>query len=255
LRGALRVVSRLVGNLEVPKMASDEAMKIFLKENVSSDLLYVFTDSAVPLKQQFDLGQKGFTTLRLFSGMDDNRAGIRLALESEVGLNVATAGHRLIISTIVSAWEVSREQLTKEVQLRAEAKALNVQRPIGVLERASMKKLVMDKIGKFPSSETPSADYLASKIEELEVDEPCAGPLDEVVSQDDAEASSLTSAQPVQGLGMVHLVRRKVKILPPQNPEQFRLRMRTECHLHMMLAVKYTNRPWLSGIDPVQWGR
>ena len=53
------MVFKLVGNLEVPKMASDEAMKIFLKANVSSDLLYVFTDSAVPLKQQYDLGQEG----------------------------------------------------------------------------------------------------------------------------------------------------------------------------------------------------
>jgi hypothetical protein len=233
---------------------SDDDRKAYLKEKGASDLLYVFTDSQVPLVQQYDLVMKGYATLRLFSGLEDTRAEMRTALKDEMGLDPATAGNRIIIAAIINAWEVSREQLSSEVKLRAEAKALNIQRPVGTLERAQMKKIVMDKVGKFPSSETPSADYLASKMEEVEVDEPMAGPLDEVISQDAAEASSLSANTAIQAMGSVHLVRKKIKILPPQGPEEFRLRMRTECYLHMMLAAKFTNRPWLQGIDQVQWG-
>ena len=31
------------------------------------------------------------------------------------------------------------------------------------------------------------------------------------------------------------------------------MRMRTECNLHLMLAARFTNRPWLVGLNPTSW--
>ncbi len=51
------------------------------------------------------------------------------------------------------------------------------------------------------------------------------------------------------------VLRKKCKVQLPQDPEQFRMRMRVEMNCWTMLATKYTNRGWLKGITPTLWGR
>ena len=109
-------------------MASEEDQKKYLRERASTDLLFLFTEAQVSIKLQYDLVSKGYDTLRKFSGLDDSREKVRAALEPKIGLDPRANGARLAAATVVSAWEIAKEHLAKEVQLKAEAKVLNVQR-------------------------------------------------------------------------------------------------------------------------------
>ena len=73
---------------------------------------------------------------------------------------------------LVARWESSREFTSKEATLRTESKVLQVSRPVGQLERTAMKKAVEATYGKMAPKVTPDADYLSSKLEEVEQDEP-----------------------------------------------------------------------------------
>ena len=190
--------------------------------------------------------------MRLMTGLDETRGGVRTALNAELRLDPATTvNYRLVMATLVSAWEVCTEQLHREVQLRAEAKALNIQRPLGKTERIQMKRLVEVVSGKMPESSTPSGEYLAAKVEGVEADEPLASPLDEVVSMEDLATASVTQANTrpdLLHLAEVHLIKKKLRTQPPQNPEAFRMRLRTEANTWLMLAARFSNRTWLVGL-------
>eukprot|EP00439_Symbiodinium_sp_Y106_P006906 s11981_g1.t1 len=77
-------------------------------------------------------------------------------------------------------------KFVKEIELRAEAKVLGHKRVLQVQERQAMLKAVTDAYGKINEGETPSAEYLATKAEECESNEPLASPLDRISSKKDS---------------------------------------------------------------------
>jgi hypothetical protein len=114
-----------------------------------------------------------------------------------------------------------------------------------------MKKIIEKRIGIIPSSETPSPDYLAAKLEEVEANEPQASQLDEVTSCDDTETLALTANLDISG--RIQVVRKKSKINMPDGPEEFRTRLRVERNAWMFLAAKHVNRNWLHGMTLDTW--
>ena len=230
--------------------AQQQTWREELREKAGSDLIYIFSECRVPLEYQYlILVNAGYGSMRLFASMEETRAGVRKVLEDDFNIKAPLADFRIIAASLIAAWEVTREQLTKETQLRAEAKALNLQRPVGTLERQQMRKVVEDVYGRIPASACPSSEYLAIKIEELEQDEPYASPLDEIISMDDAEASvAFAQVTSIKTFHEAHVVKKKQKVQMPSGPEQFRMRMRTEANCFLMLAAKFTNRPWLTNL-------
>ena len=249
----------MAGGVVVVK-PTDEEMKQKLKEKSSSELLFALSECGVPLKWQHELVVNcGYNCLRLVAGIEETREKVRAAFVDELKVTPDVPNHRLILASLVSSWEVSKEQMHREIQLRAETKALAIRRPVGSTERSQMKRLVEESTGvKMPESSTPSPEYLATKVEEVENDEPLASPLDEVVSMEDAHSASMT--QPSAGsnllhLSEIHLVRRKLKVQLPQTPEAFRMRLRTEANCYLMLSARFTNRSWLSGLAQEDFNR
>ena len=112
------------------------------EKKVGSELAYAMTECGVPLRWQSALADKGFTNLRLVAGLEETRAAVRVALTAELELGDTVPNYRLIMASLISTWEVCKEQLHKEVSLRAETKALQIRRPIGTTERTQMKRLV-----------------------------------------------------------------------------------------------------------------
>ena len=116
-----------------------------------------------------------------------------------------------------------------------------------------MKRAVEVITGAIPAGEAPSAEYLSAKTEEVENNIPTASRLDEITSTDDAEA--VTMAASLDLSGRIQIVRRKAKTSLPNNPEDFRMRMRIEMHVWMFLATKHVNRQWLQGMTVAGWNR
>ena len=165
-------------------MATPAEMMAYLNEHCQSDLMFIWTEAEVDLPLQHALAMAGFCTLRKYVGLEDSKQLVRAALVADFGMNVAAqapAGPRarLQLAAGVSAWDISCQQQAREVQIRSEAKALNLTRPVGVQEQGAMKRASVAIHGSIPSYEVPSSDYIALKMEELEHNEPVASQLDD----------------------------------------------------------------------------
>ena len=219
-----------------------------------ADLMYIFEESEVSLRHQWTLVTSGYKNIRRFVGLEESRAGVRTVLMADLGLDpVLVAEDRLQLSILLSAWETAKEQLSHEIQLRAEAKALRQVRPVSNQERISMRRLVEEKYGKLPACEVPAASYLSDKMEEVEQNDPHAAALDEVLSLEDGDEMTLGAG--VDSSGKIHVVRKRQKIKMPATPEEFRRRLRVEGNLWIFLSTKFTNRTWLAGLTPEAFGR
>ena len=153
----------------------------------------------------------------------------------------------------MSSWDIYKLQLERELSLRAEAKTLNVQRPLAIQLRVAMRRSLETIHGRLPASELPSAEYVAAKTEEIEQGEPVASCLDEVTSMEDIEAQSVTANLDLTG--KMQIIKKRGKISLPTDPESFRMRMRVESHTWLMLATKHTNQGFLAGLVRSTWER
>ena len=230
-----------------------EVMLAAINTKATADLLFLLTDTGVHIDQQYDLVEAGYFNIKLFSGMEDDRTKVRAALVLDLQLDPTAVGApgklaRLALAALVTAWESARERLGKETAMRTEAKVHGVPRMVDILERTSMKKAVELLYGTIPLHESPSADYLAHKVEQLEDNDSCASPLDEVSSMTDVDLSAQVSGW--DAAGRSQLFRKRAKGSLPLDPESFRTRLRIERNLWLYLATKYNNRSWLAGLTP-----
>lgn len=236
-------------------MATPDQMREYLA-TIDVDLTWIWSQSEVPLELQYRIAQSSINTLRKFSSLEDDRAKIRAAMAADYALDVnaaAPAGPRArtALAAIVSAWEVAREQMTRDIQVRAESKALNLRKPIGATDRTAMKKALEVRHGRRSAHELPSADYLSLKTEEVEAGEPQASQLDEITSAEDHEDHTLSTM--VDLTGNIKIVKKRQKTAPPDGPESFRARLKIEAYTWIMLSMKHANISYLHGLDRETW--
>ena len=225
----------------------DDVLRTFIMNNADSDLIYLMEDAQLSLALQHKIVTVGFKTLRQFAGMEETRAAVRL-LATSVFEVAAEARNMLAIAQLCSAWESSREFVSRETALRAEAKLQGQPRPLGIPERTAMKRMLEAKFGKTAKEDLPSSTYMAEKLEEVELNEPTASALDEIASAADKEEPTLGAA--LNNLGALMVTRKRSRLAMPVDPEQLRQRLKIECNVWLMLGCKFPNRPWLAGLEP-----
>ena len=228
--------------------------KVALVSTADPELTFIFEEVGMELEWQYAIIKAGYAKLRRFANIDDTRAGAREAIQAATGLDSTSgAPARLAMAIFMDAWETARASAAKDIQIRAEAKAMNQLRPVSVNERLSMRRVIEQLHGKLPDDEVPGPTYLSFKIDEVEQNDPHAAPLDELASLEDSAEFDISLG--VDNLGAFRAMRRKVKITMPTSPEQLRKRLRVEGALWMMLGARFTNRPWLAGLTPEVFGR
>jgi hypothetical protein len=232
-------------------MATQEEMKEFLRTEIASDLTFIWDDVAMPLQLQHTIGQL-YRTVRLFASMADDRPGAR-EMGPDFGQDTASAvlptraAAKAAMAMVVAAWETAKDFVTRETSMRAESKVLQIARPIGRVERKTMRKAVELVQGKLPVKLTPDPDYLSAKLEEVEQDEPRASPLDEVVSVEDSQSMpTLTSALDPQGRVIITKTKSKGKM--PTTTEALRQKLRLEGNTWLMIASKCRHKEYLQDL-------
>ena len=148
--------------------ATPAQMREYVSREMDADLMFIFAEAGVVLQSQFEHATARYNSVRKFSGIDDTRIAVRVALAADLTLDVnaappAGALARQELAALVSSWEVAQEQIKKEIDIRAEARALQLTRPISSQEKLAMRRAAETIMGKLPSHEVPSADYLAAK--------------------------------------------------------------------------------------------
>ena len=233
---------------------TDAEKRTWLATNVESDLTFLWSEAEIDLDVQYRLGAASYTTVRRFVNFADDKPAVRVGLIADFALDpAAAAGNRAILATVLSAWDLAKEQLSREQVMRAEARASRMPRPMSNQEQVSMRRVVERRFGPIPLAEQPSAEYLSTKIEEVESNSPAAARLDEVTSMEHAETQSLQAT--VAPSGNLMVLHKKCKTTMPLDPESFRMRMRIEAHLWLYLAAKFSNRTWLIGLTPSSFSR
>eukprot|EP00435_Cladocopium_sp_Y103_P013515 s1635_g3.t1 len=199
-------------------MATPQERAEWLHNNVDSDLQYVFQESGIGEQVQYNLGQH-YRTMRRFSSIADDRAGLRAALQDDFGMRPDSAANRASIAAVVSAWESSKYAHEEEIKLRQEAKQLGAPRPLPHTDRAAMlRALEQNKGDEIGERDQPSTEYIAQLLEGIEQDEIQAHPLDEVTSRKESQS-------------------------------QLRSKLRLEAHAWLMVASKMKNKVYLRGLE------
>ncbi|CAE7263715.1 unnamed protein product [Symbiodinium sp. CCMP2592] len=212
---------------------------------MDSDLQYVLQEASASLATQCQVARL-HQSRRRFQAIADNREGARTAAR-DFGINPDTPAGRVEVAAIVAAWELAKEYASKEVELRAEAKVLGHRRILQVQERQAMLKAVTDAYGKMNESETPSAEYLATKAEECESNEPLASSLDRISSKKDSQVESLqTSIDPT---GHVRVTKTMQKLEMPHHSEGYRRLMKVEAHAWLCMSARFKAKAWLQGLQ------
>ena len=219
----------------------------WLHANVDSDLQYIWQESGIGEQVQYDLGQH-YRTVKRFSSLADDRAGLRQALTDDFQMRPDSAANRASIAAVVSAWEASKFSHEEEIKLRQEAKSLGAPRPLPHTDRTAMlRALERNQGNEIGEREQPSMDYIALLLEEIEQDEPQAHALDEITSRRDSQTQQLQSS--LDQSGRVRITRQKQKGKLPTNTEELRTKLRLETNAWLMVASKMRNKIYLRNLE------
>lgn len=202
-----------------------------------TDLQYVWEDSAINLDTQYKMAEH-YRSLRVFVSMGDATADIRAAMTNDFRIDpAANAANRAEVARVVAAWNVGKQLHTKETELQAESKVLGMPRILQHSERLAMLKAVETQLGTLADKDTPSAEYLAMKTEEIESGEIVASGLDEMTSKVHKNTSTLQTS--LDQAGHVRVTKTKVKGSMPSTTEEYRQAMKVESTTWLCMAAKF----------------
>ena len=229
-------------------MISPEEKRKRVTDRADVDLQFVLQQSDVDLDTQYAIVEH-FPTLRRFSAMGDSRQDIRDTMQKDFAIDAAAdLQSRATVASVICAWESSKEYVTKETELKTEARVLGLSRVLQQSERRAMLSAVETAYGRQQDAEMPSAEYLAAKMEEAESNEPQASALDEITSAKDSQASSIQSV--VDSSGHLRITKLKSKGKAPCTTEQYRNLLKIEANAWLAVASRHKAKEWLHGITP-----
>ena len=88
-------------------MANAAERAAWVHANLDADLQYIFQEAGMDEEIQYNIGQH-YTSVRRFSALADDRAGVRTALASDFALQSDSAAGRARVAAVVSAWDSAR---------------------------------------------------------------------------------------------------------------------------------------------------
>ena len=83
-------------------MANAAERSAWVHQHVDADLQYIFQEAGMDEEIQYNIGQH-YTSVRKFSAVADDRAGLRQALQNDFTLRSDNAAGRARVASVVSA--------------------------------------------------------------------------------------------------------------------------------------------------------
>ena len=204
-----------------------------LLAKAESELKYHMDDAGVPPEVQKMVYTKGFTSMRLFAGVDETRSEVRAALKDLLPLDyTADATSRQSMALLRAVWEACRLQLSVHEKNKAESKLGVQSRLVQTTEHASMKGAVETWHGSLCDTEIPSKSLLGQKLEQV---------LRDVTSVEDA-ATEAYSAVIDPASAVLRFKPGKTTTTPPSGPEELRMRHRRIGLAWEMVRSKHQTR-------------
>ena len=201
-------------------LPSDDVMRAEVAK-ADSDLQYILQEAGSSLATMYRVTAV-HTTRRRFQAIADSRSVARTAAKDDFSVDVTTAAGRAQAASIVAAWELAKA--AKEY----------TEKETGII------------YGRLNEGETPSAEYLASKAEEVEENEPAASTLDRISSKKDSQVESLQTS--LDATGQVRVTKTLNKLELPKNSEAYRRVMKVEAFAWLAMSARFKAKTWLQGL-------
>ena len=204
-------------------------------KSVESELKFLMDEASVPRDIQKLVYSKGFTSVRIFAGIEESKGEVRKMLASLLPLDYAASAENCKhMALLLSTWDAARLQLSIHEKNKAESK-LGVQaRLVQSTEQASMTA----------AGELPSKSLLAAKLEQVEENAPYPEDLRDVTSVEDA-ATEAYDAIIDPASSVLKIKPGRTMTTPPKTPEELRRRDRRIGLAWEMVRSKHMNRSWL----------
>ena len=236
---------RLASSL-VLRFSSACVMPIDVLASADADLRFQMEEAGVSADVQKAIYAEGFTSVRVFAGLEESREGVRAALKSSFKLDGnESPAMRKEIALLLSVWEGARSQLTYQVKNKEEAKQGTQNRLLQSSEYSAMRSRVEQVLNRtLKDREAPSKALVATKLEQLEDGVPKAEDLRDVTSYEDVEGEAY-SAIIDPATAMLRIKPGRASTIPPGSPEELRLRHRRIGLAWDFVKTRHSTRAWV----------
>ncbi|CAE7227317.1 unnamed protein product [Symbiodinium natans] len=221
-------------------------MTVDVLASADADLRFQMEEAGVSADVQKAIYAEGFTSVRVFAGLEETREGVRAALKSSFKLDSnESPAMRKEIALLLAVWEGARSLLTYQAKNKEEAKQGTQNRLMQSSEYGAMRTRVEQVLSRtLKDREAPSKALVASKLEQLEDGVPKAEDLRDVTSYEDVEGEAY-SAIIDPATAMLRIKPGRASTIPPGSPEELRLRHRRIGLAWDFVKTRHSTRAWV----------
>ena len=121
-------------------MASADVTRQCLKDNVESELTYIWEDKKIALEAQYKIARAGVNDLNRFTGLEDTRADMKETICQIAGIDISAGDipSHILAGDLLTCWEEAKNQANTELDLKASAAASSSNIPIPVSRNLRM---------------------------------------------------------------------------------------------------------------------
>ena len=226
---------------------------------ISPDLAYLLTDKGVSTEIQAQLAGTGFSTLRLFALMADERKELRAVLADDpfkLSLDAAdlAAGEkikrRVAVAQLTDAWLAANTRVAENNRADAEQRATGVPLTLPGGHHVELRSAYEAKYTRVTDREYPADALVERRLQEVDQGDLRAESLQDVSSRDDMRDDP---QEAVWFHGAFKVKRSLTKIALPSDSEALRRRVKLLGMTFTLARIKNPSRAWLATAVPGIW--
>ena len=133
------------------------------------ELSYLLSDRGVAKRTRGLIGHMGIHRMNVFAKIETNETEFRAWAKDSLGLNpAAEPAARIALAILVDAWEASKNRITKQSELEAEARVLGIPNQSLKGTQLQLRKAYVQAFGPLPDKYCPSRTCVDWRLEHLE---------------------------------------------------------------------------------------
>jgi len=216
----------------------------------------LLAEHRVPTEVQEVLGHFGIVSYEVFAKLEGDEASVRRWVRAPDGLGIDGAGTeaRVLVSTLLVAWDACRDRVSRRSAWEAEQRAAG--RAPGLMrgDVLSVRRAFERARGVQRDEDAPGKGYLELKIEEFNDGELAAEHLSEVTSvSEEKKAPAQGGSVDLRWDNVLQLRTGRHTVAVPRSPEEYRHRIRLMRTMWSYLKLKGIAPQLLTTYDGAIW--
>ena len=185
------------------------------------ELSYLLSDRGVAKRTRGLIGHMGIHRMNVFAKIETNETEFRAWAKGSLGLNpAADPAARIALAVLVDAWEASKNRITEQSELEAEARDLGIPKQSLKGTQLQLRKAYVQAFGPLPDKYCPSRTYVDWRLEQLEEGELRPEKLRQVTTVEDEDNDGEDGGTlDITKEGNIRFRKGRTSDAPPSTPE------------------------------------